>query len=107
MLIDIEEIPFLHEYLTEQSREDTRRFQLFLSRISGKRIIDVCRTLNENKHFDWSQYMDRDKLIQELEQEFKITITNNNPDEPMTYLNMFSHIMEARRRNDKENIPKS
>ena len=97
MLIDIEEIPFLHEYLTEQSSEDTRRFQLFLSRISGKRLIDVCRTLNENKYFDWSQCVDRDKLIQELEQEFKITITNNNPDEPMTYFNMFSHIMEARR----------
>ena len=97
MLIDIEEIPYLHEYLAEQSSEDTRRFHLFLSRVSRKRLIDVCRTLNENKYFDWSQYVDRDELTQALEQEFNITISNNNPDEPMTYFNMFSHIMEARR----------
>ena len=97
MLIDIEEIPFLHEYLTEQSSEDTRRFHLFLSRISGKRLIDVCRILNENKYFDWSQYADRDQLIHEIEREFEITISRNKPDEPMTYFNMFSYIIEARR----------
>ena len=97
MLIDIEEIPHLHEYLTEQSSEDTKKFHLLLSRISGMKLVDVFRLLNENKDFDWSQYTDHDQLIHELEQAFNITITPNDPQEPMTYFNMFSYIMEARR----------
>ena len=97
MLIDIEEIPHLQEYLTEQSTEDTRKFHLLLSRISGKKLVDVFRVLSENKDFDWSQYADRDKLIQALETEFNIIIAPNDPQEPMTYFNMFSYIMEARR----------
>jgi len=97
MLIDIEEIPHLQEYLTEQSSEDTRRFHLFLSRISGKKLVDVFRVLSENKDFDWCQYAGRDKLIQALEKEFNISITQIDPNEPMTYFNMFSCIMDARR----------
>ena len=97
MLIDIEEIPHLHEYLTEQSNEDTKRFHLFLSRISGQKLVDVFRILNENKSFDWSNYADRDDLIQALEKEFNISITQIDPKEPMTYFNMFSCIMDARR----------
>ena len=97
MLIDIEEIPHLQEYLTERLSEDTRKFHLLLSRISGKKLVDVFRILGENKDFDWSQFVDRDKLIQSLEKEFDIIIAPNAPQEPMTYFNMFSYIMEARR----------
>ena len=92
MLIDIEEIPHLQEYLTEQSTEDTRKFHLLLSRISGKKLVDVFRILSENKDFDWCQYAGRDKLIQALEKAFNISITQIDPNEPMTYFNMFSYI---------------
>ena len=97
MMIDIGKIPHLQEYLTEQSSEDIRRFHSLLSRISGKKLVDVFRLLRENKDFDWSQHADRDEWIQALEKEFDVTNPQIADDEPMTYFNMFSCIMAAKR----------
>ncbi len=97
MMIDIGKIPHIQEYLTEQSNEEIRKFHSLLSRISGKKLVDVFRLLRESKDFDWSQYADRDEWIQALEKEFDVTISQIADDEPITYFNMFSCIMAAKR----------
>ena len=97
MMIDVGKIPHLQEYLTEQSSEDIRKFHSLLSRISGRKLVDVFRLLRENKNFDWSQYADRDEWIQALEKEFDVTISQIADNEPMTYFKMFSFIVASKR----------